>query len=47
MVKLLQVEMIFTVLIVEFELGAELFHQDTFSGIELGNGLETMRAVIV
>jgi hypothetical protein len=47
MVKFLNLEMILPVLVVELELGAALFHQGTFGGIELGNGLETMRTVIV
>lgn len=47
MAKFLQVEMILTVLVVELELGAAFFHQGTFGSIELGNGLKTMRTVIV
>ena len=47
MVKLLQLEMILSILIVELELGATLFHQGMFGGIELGDGLETVRTVIV
>jgi len=45
--KLLQVEMILTVLVVELELGTALFHQGTFGSIKFGDGLETMKAVIV
>jgi hypothetical protein len=47
MVKFLQLEMILPVLVVEFELGATLFHQGPFGGVELGDGLETVRTVIV
>ena len=47
MVKFLNLEMILPVLIVELELGAAFFHQGTFGWVELGDGLEAMRAVVV
>ena len=47
MVQFLRLEMILPVLVVEFELGAALFHQGAFGGIKLGDGLETMGTVIV
>jgi hypothetical protein len=47
MIKLLQFVMILPILVVDLELRAALFHQGPLGRIELGDGLETVRAVIV